>query len=78
MRRFEVGDPVRIDISDEDDPDHDRLHGRRGRVVGILEDDAGQETADQRDSHLFSVELEDGTVEDLRWRDLRPVPESDS
>jgi hypothetical protein len=24
------------------------------------------------------VELEDGTVEDLRWRDLRPVPESDS
>jgi hypothetical protein len=24
------------------------------------------------------VELEDGTVEDLRWRDLRPAPESDS
>jgi hypothetical protein len=24
------------------------------------------------------VELEDGTVADLRWRDLRPAPESDS
>ena len=78
MRRFEVGDQVRIDIPDQTDPDHDRLHGRRGRVVDILEDDAGQETGDQRDSHLFSVELEDGTVADLRWRDLRPAPESDS
>jgi hypothetical protein len=24
------------------------------------------------------VEFEDGTVEDLRWRDLRLAPESDS
>ena len=78
MRRFEIGDRVRIDIPDQTDPDHDRLHGRRGRVVDILEDDAGQETSDQRDSHLFNVELEDGTVEDFRWGDLRPAPESDS
>lgn len=78
MRRFEIGDRVRIDIPEETDLDHDRLHGRRGRVVDILEDDAGQETGDQRDSHLFSVEFEDGIVEDLRWRDLRPAPESDS
>lgn len=78
MRRFEVGDQVRIDIPEQTDPDHGRLHGRCGKVVDILEDDAGQETSDQRDSHLFNVELEDGTVADLRWRDLRPAPESDS
>lgn len=78
MRRFELGDRVRIDIPDQTDPDHDRLHGRDGKIVQILEDDAGEETGDQRDSHLFSVELEDGTVEDLRWRELRPAPESDS
>jgi hypothetical protein len=75
MRRFEVGDPVRIDISDEDDPDHDRLHRKYGAIVEIFEDDAGQETGDPRDSYLFlfSVEIDEGTIEPLRWRDLRPV-----
>lgn len=77
MRRFEVGDRVRIDIPDETNLDHERLHGRYGTVIEILEDDAGAETEDQRDSHLFHVELGDGTEEHLRWRDLRPASETD-
>jgi hypothetical protein len=40
--------------------------------VDILEDDAGSETGDPRDSHLFTVELEGGSRVSLRWRDLRP------
>ena len=72
MRRFEEGDAVRVDLPDETDPDHDRLHGRTGVVVETLEDDAGQTTGDLRDSHLFMVELQNGDVEHLRWRDLRP------
>jgi ribosomal protein L21E len=73
MRRFEVGDRVRVDIPDETDPDHERLHGRHGTVVEVLEDRAGEETGDERDSHLFDVELNSGDIVGLRWRDLRPV-----
>lgn len=70
---FEVGDRVRIDIPDETDLDHDRLHGRRGEIVAVLEDDAGSVTGDERDDVLYRVQLDDGTEEHLRWRDLRPV-----
>lgn len=73
MRRFNVGDRVRIDIPDTDDPDFDRFHGRQGEVVAVLEDDAGRETGDERDSHLFSVEFGDGETHSFRWRDIRPV-----
>lgn len=72
MKRFEVGDRIRVDIPNEDDPDHDRLHRAHGTIVDILEDDAGQETGDRRDSYLYSVEMDDGDIEHLRWRDLRP------
>jgi ribosomal protein L21E len=75
MRRFEEGDDVRIDIPDKSDPDHDRLHGLVGTIVDILEDDAGSETGDPRDSYLFTVELLNGSTESLRWRDLRPAEE---
>jgi len=44
MRRFEEGDRVRIDIPNRNDPDHDRLHGKHGVIVALLEDDVGQET----------------------------------
>ena len=57
MRRFETGDRVRIDIPNEGDPDHERLHRKQGTIVEILEDDAGKETGDQRDSHLFAVDI---------------------
>jgi hypothetical protein len=73
MQRFSEGDRVRVDIPDETDPDHDEYHGRHGKVVAVLEDDAGRTTGDERDSLLFRVELEDGGVEDFRWRDLRPL-----
>ena len=72
MRRFEPSDRVRVDIPDTSDPDHDRLHGRSGIVVAVTEDDAGQETGDPRDAHLFLIELGNGETVQLRWRDLRP------
>ncbi|MGB9951077.1 hypothetical protein ACOZ4F_01545 (plasmid) [Haloarcula marismortui] len=73
MRRFDTGDSVRIDIPDETDPDHDRLHGRHGTVVEIISDDAGAVTDDEREGYLFRVELDDGETVDVRWRDLRPA-----
>lgn len=72
MRRFEVGDQVRVDIPDKSDPDHERLHRKRGTLVDILEDDAGKVTGDQRDSRLYKIELENGESVHLRWRNLRP------
>lgn len=72
-KRFDTGDRVRIDIPDETDPDHDRLHGRRGTVVNIISDDAGAVTDDEREGYLFRVELDDGETVDVRWRDLRPA-----
>jgi len=73
MSRFGVRDLVRIDIPDKDDPDFERLHGCEGTVVEIVEDDAGVETGDRRDSVLYRVSLAGrDAVVDVRWRDLRP------
>lgn len=73
MESYEVGDRVRIDIPDRDDPDFDEYHGRTGEIIGIIADDAGIETGDERDSQLFRIELANGSVGDFRWRDLRPA-----
>ena len=70
---FQKGDRVRIDIPDQDDPDCDRFHGKHGVVTTILNDDAGSETGDTRDSQLYRVELDIGEKMDFRWRDLRPL-----
>ena len=72
MTRFESGDRVRVDITDETDPDF-QWHGEHGTVIDVLEDDAGYTTGDDRDSVLYRVDLDeyDHTI-DLRWRDLRP------
>jgi ribosomal protein L21E len=70
--QYEEGDRVRIDIPDETDPDYDRLHGRYGEIIAILEDDAGFVTGDTRDAVLYRVQMEDGTKTDVRWRDIRP------
>ena len=75
MRGFEEGDRVRVDIPDQSDPDHDRLHRAYGTVVEVIEDDAGQETGDPRDSHIILVETEDDGIVHLRWRDVRPAPD---
>lgn len=75
MQGFETGDHVRIDIPDETDPDYDRLHGTHGTVVGVFNDDAAQTTGDPRDGFIYSVELNSGSTEQFRWRDLRPLPQ---
>lgn len=72
MSQFSEGDRVRIDIPDEDDPDFD-LHRKTGEVVKVIEDDAGSETGDIRDSAIYRVNLDDAGTRDFRWRDLRPV-----
>lgn len=71
MPQYEVGDLVRVDIPDESDPDFE-YHGEVGEVIEIIEDDAGLETGDERDSYIFAVEIESG-VGHFRWRDLRPA-----
>ena len=73
MHRFKVGDRVRVDIPDKDDPDHDRWHGVVGIIVDIRKDDAGIETGDERDSVDYLVENDNNEVMWFRWRDLRPV-----
>ncbi|RLM56627.1 hypothetical protein DVK02_09010 [Halobellus sp. Atlit-31R] len=73
MQRFAPGDRVRVDIPDERDLDFELYHGRRGEVVGVFEDDAGNETGDERDEVLYRVRLDDGEQMDFRWRDLRPA-----
>lgn len=72
MKRFEMGDRVRVDIPNETDPDHEQYHGEHGQVTEILLDDADSVTGDQRDSRLYRVVLDTGDQIDLRWRDLRP------
>lgn len=72
-KRFAPGDRVRVDIPDECDPEHDEYHGEHGVVQKVQTDDAGETTGDERDSYLFTVELDSGTVTDFRWRDLRPA-----
>ena len=72
-KRFGPGDRVRVDIPDERDPEHKEYHGERGIVRGVQTDDAGKTTGDERDSDLFTVELDSGTIADFRWRDLRPA-----
>lgn len=65
-------DRIRIDIPDEDDPDHEVHHGRHGRVIMIFSDDAATVTADQCDNDIYRVEFDDGSRADFRHHDLRP------
>lgn len=77
MERVRPGDRVRVDIPIESDPDHVAYHGRHGAVVGVMEDDAGAETGDSRDSVIYRVRFDDGEEADFRWRDLRPPMDED-
>lgn len=69
---FREGDRVRIDLPDQEDPDFEQFHGEHGVVVDVLDDNAGSETGDTRDSQLYRVELDMDETMDFRWRDLRP------
>jgi len=73
VQPLNLGDDIRIDIPDTSDPDFDRYHGQTGEIIEVLEDSAGIETGDERDSTIYRVELEDGERADFRWRDIRPV-----
>ncbi len=72
MSEYQIGDRVRIDIPDETDPDHERYHGEHGRIVDILEDEAGTFTDDERDSIIYRVEFSNGEELDLRHQSIRP------
>lgn len=72
VNRFEKGDRVRIDIPDKGDLDHEKYHGKCGKVVLSMNDDADSETGDPRDEVIYRVELDSGGRMDFRWRDLRP------
>jgi len=71
MQCAEIGDKVRIDIPDKDDPDY-RYHNEHGEIADVRRDDAGEPTEDDRDSYLYRVRLASGEQIDVRWRDLRP------
>lgn len=62
---------MRIDVPNETNPEHS-LYGEHGRVVEVLQDDAGVETGDARDSTIYRVRTHEGDTVDLRWRDLQP------
>ena len=43
VQRFATGDRVRVDIPDETHPDHRRHHGRHGRIIAVIPEDAADE-----------------------------------
>lgn len=67
---FSKGDRVRIDIPSVGDPEF-RFHREHGKIIEVIDDSAGMETGDERDSCLYRVKLENGEIMDFRWRDLR-------
>ena len=74
MKLEQVAD-VRVDIPNRTDPDSKRYHMRCGTIVATVADDASKLTGDDRDSVLYRVEFDDGSTQDFRWRDLRPITE---
>lgn len=52
MRRFDVGDRVRVDLPNESDPDHDAYHGRHGTVAAIIDDDGTFRPGDKAEEYL--------------------------
>lgn len=73
MHAYTVGDRVRIDVPDVEDPDHLEFHGQVGEIVEVYHDDLGSVTGDPRDAVAYRVRLDDSGDEfDFRWRDVRP------
>jgi len=72
MSKYNIGDRIRIDIHDETAPDHDRYHGKHGKIVDIFEDEAGKLTGDGRDSIIYRVQFSNAEELDLRHQSIRP------
>lgn len=69
--KFSPGDRVRIDIPNRADPDFDDLHGEHGTITAVLTDDADDVTGIEADARLYRVELDNGSVRDVRGREVR-------
>lgn len=65
--KFGIGDRIRVDIPDADDPDH-RFHGETGEVVEILRDDLGELFDDPRLNYLIKVEFDDEELGTMTFR----------
>lgn len=64
---FAVGDCVRVDIPDPDDPDH-RYHGETGEVIEVTRDELGELVDDPRLNYLFTVEFVDASLGTMTFR----------
>lgn len=73
---YQVGDRVRVVISDTADSDH-RYHGETGRIEEVLQDDLSGVTGDPRDDYLYRVAFDDESLGRMSYRhhDLRSVNE---
>lgn len=70
VREYATGDRVRVDIPDETHPDHERYHGKHGRVVATLPA-AGPDGGGGRERR-FRVEFDGGGYADFERFFLRP------
>lgn len=72
MPTFTKGDRVRVDITDETDPDFE-WHGQHGEIINVLEDDVSELTGEETDNRIYRVDLDEYDHRiDLRHWDLRP------
>lgn len=70
VKRFTIGDRVRVDIPVETDIDHEQYHGKVGVIADVMKDAGSDATGDPRDDYLYTVDFGNEMM-DFRWRDLR-------
>ena len=74
MKKFNIGDRVRVTISDPDDVDH-KFDQKIGVISNIEEDELSDVTGDPSHNYIYTVEFEDedlGTM-NFRYDDLESV-----
>lgn len=72
VREYVTGDRVRVDIPDESHPDHDRYHGKHGRVIATLPAAGEDVTGGDRREQKVRVEFDGGGYADFERLFLRP------
>lgn len=70
---YQIGERVRVDISDSSDPDY-LYHGEVGSIVDITTDNLGDMTGDPRDNRLYHVEFNDVSLGNMTFRHHDLVP----